>query len=49
MLHAVSVPLASSWSELEDLPALLVWDYMLYQAGIADAREWLDLEARRSH
>ncbi len=47
LLNALDIPLASQWSEIEDLPALLITDHILVSTARADATEWLQLEAER--
>ena len=46
-LHALKVPIASSWSQLQGVPARLVQDYQIVQVGISDWREWERLEAEQ--
>ena len=40
MAKTVNAPLATSWFQLLDIPAMVVEDMLLLEAGISDAREW---------
>ena len=41
----LGIPLAGSWSELQDVPARLVDDSLIIKAGYEDAEEWRELDA----
>ena len=42
----LGVPLAGSYSELQDLPSLLVGDAMIVAAAIDEVREWEELQRK---
>ena len=46
VLRALEVPLARDWDMLQDMPARLVIDMLLLRAGVADAEEWREMEAK---
>lgn len=45
LLCALEIPIAASWKDLGDLPAMLVQRYTLYRAAESEAREWKRLDA----
>ncbi|KKL83227.1 hypothetical protein LCGC14_1976900 [marine sediment metagenome] len=47
-MRALDVPLARSWEELLELPAVLVQDYLIMKTAIVDAEAWKRLDDERN-
>ena len=47
LLDIIGIPLAGSLLEMEDVPARLVDEAILFAAAKADAQEWQQMEAER--
>ena len=47
-LRVLGIPLAPSWTALQDVPARLVDDNIIILAGYEDAAEWQRLDAEKA-
>ena len=47
LLRVLGVPLASSYLELQRVPALLVRQQVILAGGYQDAAEWAEIKAER--